>query len=181
MSLHLIHGDITTFDRADAIVNAGNETLLGCFTPGHTCLDCQIHAKAGPQLHAECKRIMSDRQARISEAILTPGYKLPAKWIVHANGPDANRCGVRMDLLADTYRNCLELARRNGLRSIAFPTISTGLFGYPKHESAKVVIDAVHEWLRERASTMDVYFVVYEDQDYWSYTRTLRENYHGMF
>ena len=181
MSLHLVRGDITTFDRADAIVNAGNETLLGCFTPEHNCLDHQIHAKAGPQLHADCKRIMKNTTARISEAIITPGYRLPAKWIVHANGPDANRCGVRMDLLADTYRNCLELARRNGLHSIAFPTISTGLYGHPKKESAGVAVDAVHGWLEEHGSGMDVYFVAYDDEDYWAYTRALREKHPGFF
>jgi len=174
----LVRGDITRFAEADAIVNPGNETLLGCFTPGHTCLDNQIHARAGPELHRVCAAIMQSRTAQPGECILTEGFCLPARHVIHAYGPNVHLLGeVRPDLLMQTYQNCLTIAAQHNLRSVAFPTISTGLYGYPKQDAAAVAFRAVVQWMKRATpdtSLRQVFFVVFDEEDDRAYKECIR-------
>jgi len=135
MKLEIIKGDITVLS-VDAIVNAANSSLLG-----GGGVDGAIHRAAGPELLKECKLIRKDYPAGlpVGHAVITKGYHLPAKYVIHTVGPVYSEEEHPELLLADCYRNCLELAEKNNLSSIAFPAISTGIFGYPKSEALKVV------------------------------------------
>ena len=140
-------GDITK-EVADAIVNAANSTLLG-----GGGVDDAIHRSGGPAILEECKRIRATTYPDglpTGSAVITTGGDLPAKHVIHTVGPIYGRHGGReADLLAACYRNCVRLAVEHGLKSIAFPSISTGAYGYPKHEAAKVVGPTVTELLSE--------------------------------
>lgn len=164
-------GDITTLD-ADAIVNAANSQMLGCFVPNHRCIDNAIHTYAGIQLRLACKRIMDEQgnEEPAGTAKLTPGFNLPAAHVLHTVGPIVPT-GVPSEhdreLLASCYRSCLELAASHGLRSVAFCCISTGEFRYPNREAAKVAIQAVRSFRREHPnqSQMKVVFNVFKTVD----------------
>ena len=166
--LRLWRGDITTL-AADAIVNAANSQMLGCWVPGHHCIDNAIHTFAGVQLRAECARIMEAQghEEPTGAAKITGAYNLPAKHVVHTVGPIAN--GHPTDLhrrqLASCYRSCLDLAAENGLRSIAFCCISTGVFGFPQHEATQIAVRTVREWLEASNSDMTVVFNVFGSDD----------------
>jgi O-acetyl-ADP-ribose deacetylase (regulator of RNase III) len=161
----LLQGSILEL-KADAIVNPGNESLLGCFTPGHNCLDHQIHEKAGSQLTKDCKTIMKGKTAKEGDCIITPAYHLPCKFVIHTYGPNAHEVGIRPDLLALTYTNCLELAKKNKLKIVCFPTISTGLFGYPIEEAAEVAYSTVKKWLQKNPGSIEkVYLVTYDEKN----------------
>ena len=168
--------DITNFSKADAIVNAGNETLCGCFTVEHRCLDNQIHKKSGLDLYKECYGIMKGKLASPGDVIITKGYNLPAHYVIHAYGPDCNRVGKRSDLLMKTYENCLEVARKNKLKSIAFPCISTGIYGYPKSEAAIVAVSTINKWLTNNPNALEkIYIIVYDEIDNISYRNLLNK------
>ena len=148
--LVLWQGDITRLD-ADAIVNAANSQLLGCFRPGHNCIDNVIHSAAGLQLRQECARIMREQghEEPTGRAKLTGAYNLPAQAVLHTVGPiitgpltDRDR-----ELLASCYRSCMSLAREHGLRTLAFCCISTGVFRFPKPEAARIAVETVKESL----------------------------------
>ncbi len=179
--LVLWQGDITTL-KTDAIVNAANSQLLGCFQPSHVCIDNVIHAKAGPRLREDCEVIM-DLQGHLEptgSAKITRGYHLPSKYILHTVGPivpDGTPVTItQRNQLHSCYTSCLSLAAEvPSVRSVAFCGISTGLFGYPKDQAATVAIQAVCEWLMRNPGRMDrVLFNVFANEDWDAYARIFR-------
>lgn len=168
-------GDITRL-AADAIVNAANSQMLGCFVPMHTCIDNCIHTFAGVQLRAECSRQMNQLRIRYGRdyeqptavPMLTDGYNLPAKKIVHIVGPivEGQLTKALEQDLADCYRNTLDLCTENGLRSVAFCCISTGVFRFPNRRAAEIAVKTVSKWLDEHKGQIDrVIFNVFIDED----------------
>ena len=167
--LVLWQGDITRL-RADAIVNAANSALLGCFHPCHGCIDNAIHSAAGLQLRDECFRLMEAQghPEPNGRAKLTGGYNLPARHVLHTVGPIVRGRVTQRDReeLASCYRACLELAAEHGLRSVAFCCISTGEFHFPNQEAAEIAVKTVREFLdRQAASIERVIFNVFKDLD----------------
>lgn len=168
-------GDITRL-AVDAIVNAANSQMLGCFVPMHTCIDNCIHSFAGIQLRAECSRQMSELRIRYGKdyeqptavPMLTDAYNLPAKKVIHIVGPIV-RYGLTPELeksLADCYRNTLDMCLDNGLKSVAFCCISTGVFHFPNRRAAEIAVDTVTKWLSEHDWQMErVIFNVFKDDD----------------
>ncbi len=165
--LVLWQGDITRLD-ADAIVNAANSQLLGCFRPGHNCIDNVIHSAAGLQLREECAAIMrrQGHEEPTGQAKLTGGYNLPAKHVLHTVGPIVSGPLTEEDrfLLSSCYRSCLALAEDQGLKSVAFCCISTGVFRFPKDEAARIAVSTVKECL-ENSSIEKVIFCVHGDEN----------------
>lgn len=162
-------GDITRL-RADAIVNAANSQMLGCFQPLHGCIDNMIHTMAGVQLRYRCSQIMHERgrEADTAEVIVTPGYDLPARYVLHTVGPIVQTYSVTgrggrstptskdCEALAACYRNCLDAAAQAGCSTVAFCGISTGVFGFPKPEAAHIAVQTVRQWLDGRDSAPSV-------------------------
>ena len=172
----LWQGDITRLS-ADAIVNAANAALLGCFIPCHRCIDNAIHSAAGLQLRAECAALM-ERQGHPEEtgtAKITQGYNLPARHVIHTVGPIVS--GALTDphraQLASCYRSCLSLAAERGLRSIAFCCISTGEFHFPRAAAAEIAVREVRDFLTRDTSIERVVFNVFKDEDRHIYERLL--------
>ena len=167
--LVLWQGDITRL-RADAIVNAANSALLGCFVPCHGCIDNAIHSAAGLQLRDECNQLMlaQGRPEPNGRAKLTRGYNLPARYVLHTVGPIVRGRVTQQDRadLASCYRACLELAAEHGLRSVAFCCISTGEFHFPNQEAAEIAVTTVRTFLdRHTTSIEKVIFNVFKDLD----------------
>ena len=182
--LALWQGDITCL-AVDAIVNAANSQMLGCFQPCHSCIDNCIHTYAGIQLRAECHRQMQVLRLRYGREyeqptalpMLTDGYNLPAKKVVHIVGPivyDGLTPKLESDL-ADCYRNTLDLCAENGLRSVAFCSISTGVYRFPKERAAEIAVRTVTDWLAAHPGRMDrIIFNVFSDRDRCNYEQKLR-------
>lgn len=175
--LALWQGDITAL-RIDAIVNAANSALLGCFVPGHHCIDNAIHTFAGVQLRQACSDIMR-AQAHpepTGAAKITPAFNLPARFVVHTVGPITNGhpTEAQRRQLADCYASCLRAAEGAGCASIAFCCISTGEFRYPAAEAARVAIDAVRAYLDGGSAIDRVVFNVFLDKDQAIYERLLQ-------
>ena len=179
--LSLWQGDITRL-QADAIVNAANSQMLGCFVPLHACIDNCIHTYAGVQLRAECARQMEALRAKYGPdyeqptavPLLTKGYSLPAKHVIHIVGPIVMGplTPVHERELAACYRNTLDLCRKEGLRSVAFCCISTGVFRFPAPRASEIAVKTVQSWLRENPGRMDrVIFNVFTDTDRRLYER----------
>ena len=177
-------GDITRLS-VDAIVNAANSLMLGCFVPMHTCIDNCIHTFAGVQLRAECNRQMNQLRIRYGRdyeqptavPMLTDGYNLPAKKIVHIVGPivDGRLTKALEQDLANCYRNTLDLCAENGLRSVAFCCISTGVFRFPNRRAAEIAVETVGKWLNEHKGQIDrVIFNVFKDEDKAYYEEQLQ-------
>ena len=176
-------GDITRL-AVDAIVNAANSQMLGCFVPMHTCIDNCIHSFAGIQLRAECSRQMSELRIRYGKdyeqptavPMLTDAYNLPTKKVIHIVGPIV-RYGLTPELeksLADCYRNTLDMCLDNGLKSVAFCCISTGVFHFPNRRAAEIAVDTVTKWLSEHDGQMErVIFNVFKDDDWDIYKELL--------
>ena len=166
--LSLWPGDITRL-RADAIVDADNAALLGCFAPCHGCIDNAIHSAAGLQLRDECARIMraQGHPEPVGRAKLTRGYNLPARFVLHTVGPQIRDRVTWRDRrgLAACYRSCLELAAEHGLETVAFCCISTGEFRFPRQEAAEIAVRTVTEFLRRSTSIRKVIFNVFQDAD----------------
>ena len=181
--ISLWQGDITRL-AVDAIVNAANSQMLGCFVPMHSCIDNCIHTFAGIQLRADCARQMNrlraqhgpDYEQPTAVPMLTDGYNLPARKVIHIVGPiveDALTDALERDL-ADCYKNTLDLCRENGLRSVAFCCISTGVFRFPGERAAEIAVKAVADWLNAHPGAMDrVVFNVFKDEDKGYYERLI--------
>lgn len=172
-------GDITRL-AADAIVDADNSALLGCFCPCHGCIDNAIHSAAGLQLRDECNEIMQKQghMEPTGQAKLTRAYNLPAQYILHTVGPIIQSRVTTRDReeLASCYRSCLELAAEHGLKSVAFCCISTGEFHFPNREAAEIAVKTVTEFLRRDTSIRKVIFNVFKDLDAEIYRELLGEN-----
>ena len=172
----LWQGDITTL-AADAIVNAANSQMLGCFVPCHGCIDNAIHSAAGVQLRLECARVMSEQgtEEPTGRAKITKAYNLPCRYVLHTVGPIIYREVTRKDceLLASCYRSCLELAGAYGLKSVAFCCISTGEFHFPNELAAKIAVQTIRAYLLENKNGMEVIFNVFKDTDYTIYKKLL--------
>ena len=176
-NIYLWQGDITTL-KVDTIVNAANKALLGCFIPHHRCIDNAIHSKAGVQLRQECFDIMQKQgeYEKTGQAKLTSGYNLPAKYVLHTVGPIIYDKVEESDkeLLASCYRNCLELAVKNGIKSIAFCCISTGEFRFPNELAAEIAVLAVRTFFKNNPeSKIKVIFNVFKDSDFDIYRKVL--------
>ena len=174
--IYLWQGDITRLS-VDAIVNAANNKLLGCFAPNHKCIDNEIHTFAGIELRMECARTTEymDMPEKTGVARMTYGYNLPAKHVIHTVGPiiyEAVTDNERREL-ASCYRSCLQLANAYNLHSIAFCCISTGEFRFPNEEAARIAVHTVRTYLKETNSKIKVVFNVFKDIDYDIYNKLL--------
>ena len=168
--IYVHKGDITQI-KADAIVNAANADGLGCFEYSHKCIDNVIHSKAGPGLRLECNIVLSGSKIATSDAIITDGYNLQAKYIIHVVGPiyNKNRHKECCTELSYSYSNCLKLADNNNLDSIVFCCISTGIYGFPQEIASQIAIMAVKNYLQTSGSKIKVIFCTYSDTDYEFY------------
>lgn len=174
--IYLWRGDITTL-QCDAIVNAANNQMLGCFCPNHSCIDNAIHTFAGIQLRLSCAEMMKKQghEEETGKAKITPAFNLPCKYILHTVGPiirghlKQHDC----DLLISCYRSCLKLAEQCNLKSIAFCCISTGEFHFPNDKAAKIAIQTVKEYKEQAQSEIEVIFNVFKENDYKIYNRLL--------
>lgn len=171
-NLYLWQGDITTL-RCDAIVNAANSGMTGCYYPNHRCIDNCIHTFAGIQLRLDCAEIMEKQgyPEPTGKAKITKAYNLPCKYVLHTVGPIIQGRVRKADeeLLASCYRSCLELAEENGLESVAFCCISTGEFHFPNQRAAEIAVQTV----RDYHGKIKVIFNVFKDMDYQIYQRLL--------
>lgn len=174
--IYLWMGDITTL-RCDAIVNAANSGMTGCYVPCHGCIDNCIHTYAGMQLRQECAAIMQEqgREEETGTVKITGAYNLPCKYILHTVGPIITGPLTRRDeeLLASCYRSCLELAERYSVKSIAFCCISTGEFHFPNDTAAEIAVRTVRGYRAEMKSDIRVIFNVFKDVDYEIYQNLL--------
>lgn len=157
MSIQIVLGDITKQEDVEAIVNAANTSLLG-----GGGLDGAVHWAAGPELLEECIKLHG---CKTGEAKITGGYELPCKYVIHTVGPIYRGGNDReAELLASAYRSSMQLALEKGIRSIAFPAVSTGRYGYPVEEAAKIAVGTVHDFYEEHEEDFDlVRFVLFED------------------
>lgn len=166
--LAVVRADIITL-RADAIVNAGNTSLIGCTAPLHACVDNAIHSAAGLQLREECAAIMEKRglPERTGTATVTAAYNLPAAHVIHTVGPIVTGRvePEQRELLASCYRSCLEAASERGFTTIAFPSISTGVFGYPAQAAAHLAVETVLDTLPACPTIEKVAFCVFHPDD----------------
>ena len=171
---YLWRGDITTLE-VDAIVNAANSQMLGCFAPNHGCIDNAIHTFAGVQLRLACHEIMQKQghEEPTGTAKITPGFNLPAKFVLHTVGPivSGRLAEKHCKELASCYQSCLALAVQNNLQSVAFCCISTGVFGFPQREAARIAVETVTAFQKD--CPIDVVFNVFKEADLAIYRRLL--------
>ena len=170
-------GDITRL-KVDAIVNAANNQMEGCYVPGHYCIDNAIHTYAGVQLRNDCHEMMKKQGflEPTGKAKITKAYNLPCLYILHTVGPMINGQVTPRDefLLASCYESCLRLADRHGIKTIAFCCISTGVFHYPQEQAAKIAIKTVQEYLKD-SKIEKVIFNVFTDEDEHIYSKLLEK------
>ena len=175
--LYLWQGDITTL-QCDAIVNAANSGMTGCYCPNHRCIDNAIHTFAGAQLRLACAEMMEQQGSPepTGQAKITPAYNLPCRYILHTVGPIITGRVTEQDcaLLASCYHSCLELAAEHGLESVAFCCISTGEFHFPNQKAAEIAVSTAREFLARDTSVKKVIFNVFKDLDKEIYEQLLR-------
>ena len=174
--LYLWQGDITTL-KCDAIVNAANSGMTGCYIPNHRCIDNAIHTYAGVELRLACAELMEQQghPEPTGPAKITPAFNLPCRYVLHTVGPiiDGRVTKEDKELLASCYRSCLELAAENGLESVAFCCISTGEFHFPNDLAAEIAVRTVKEFLKKQTSVKKVIFNVFKDLDKAIYEKQL--------
>ena len=174
--LYLWQGDITTL-KCDAIVNAANSGMTGCYIPNHRCIDNAIHTFAGMELRLACEELMEKQghSEPAGQAKITPAFNLPCRYVLHTVGPIIEGRVTERDreLLASCYRSCLELAAENGLESVAFCCISTGEFHFPNELAAETAVRTVKDYLKKQTSVKRVIFNVFKDFDRSIYARLL--------
>ena len=177
--LYLWQGDITTL-KCDAIVNAANSGMTGCYVPNHRCIDNAIHTFAGVELRLACAKLMEQQgyPEPTGQAKITPAFNLPCKYVLHTVGPIIGGRVTKEDekLLASCYRSCLELAAENGLESVAFCCISTGEFHFPNDLAAQIAVETVNRFMNRKTSVKKVIFNVFKDLDKEIYARLLGAN-----
>ena len=175
--IYLWQGDITTL-KCDAIINAANSGMTGCYVPNHRCIDNAIHTFAGVQLRLACDQIMQKQgyPEPTGQAKITPAFNLPCRYVIHTVGPIIADAPTKRDceLLASCYRACLELAAANNLESVAFCCISTGEFHFPNEQAAEIAVRTVEDFLHQPTSVKKVIFNVFKEIDKSIYTRLLR-------
>ena len=174
--VYLWQGDITTL-KCDAIVNAANSGMTGCYIPNHRCIDNAIHTYAGVELRLACEELM-EQQGYLEptgQAKITPAFNLPCRYVLHTVGPiiDGRVTQRDRELLASCYRSCLELAAENDLESVAFCCISTGEFHFPNDLAAEIAVQTVKEFLKKQTSVKKVIFNVFKDLDKAIYEKLL--------
>ncbi len=177
--LHEWQGDITRL-KVDAIVNAANSQMLGCFVPMHRCIDNAIHSAAGVQLRLACNDLMQGGVEPTGNARITPGFNLPARFILHTVGPivpTGRPLRTQEVQLASCYRSCLNLADEKGLESIAFCCISTGEFRFPNDLACEIAVSTVRSWMATHPDSFvkTVVFNTFKDIDHELYTSALAE------
>lgn len=176
--LHIWQGDITRL-KADAIVNAANSQMLGCWEPNHGCIDNIIHTMSGVQLRKACDDIMKQQgyPEPAGQAKITPAYNLPSRYVLHTVGPIVHGSlkEEQRQMLRSCYWNCLELAAEQGLSSVAFCCISTGVFGFPNEPAAQIAVNTVLEFLQKKTTISQVVFNVFKEED-----KILYQNLLGM-
>ena len=174
--IYVWQGDITTL-ACDAIVNAANSGMTGCYYPCHGCIDNAIHSYAGIQLRLECDAIIKAQghEEPTGTAKITEAYNLPCRYVLHTVGPIITGSLKKQDedLLASCYRSCLALAEEYGLKSIAFCCISTGEFRFPNQRAAEIAVETVREYRKQTGSEIEVIFNVFKDIDDYIYRELL--------
>ena len=177
--LYLWQGDITTL-RCDAIVNAANSGMTGCYVPNHRCIDNAIHTFAGVELRLACAELIEQQgfSEPTGQAKITPAFNLPCRYVLHTVGPIINGRVTEKDKsrLESCYRSCLELAAENGLESVAFCCISTGEFHFPNEQAAQIAVETVKQFMNRKTSVKKVIFNVFKDLDKAIYEKLLRAN-----
>ena len=175
--LYLWQGDITTL-KCDAIVNAANSGMTGCYIPNHRCIDNAIHTFAGVELRLACEELMEQQgyPEPTGQAKITPAFNLPCRYVLHTVGPIISDRVTKEDkeLLASCYRSCLNLAAENKLESVAFCCISTGEFHFPNDLAAEIAVRTVKEFLKKQTSVKKVIFNVFKDLDKAIYEKLLQ-------
>jgi len=174
--LYLWQGDITTL-KCDAIVNAANSGMTGCYIPNHRCIDNAIHTFAGVELRLACEEMMEQQgyPEPTGQAKITPAFNLPCRYVLHTVGPIISGRVTKEDkeLLASCYRSCLELAAENSLESVAFCCISTGEFHFPNEQAAQIAVETVKQFINRKTSVKKVIFNVFKDLDKAIYEKLL--------
>lgn len=177
--IYLWQGDITTM-KCDAVVNAANSGMTGCYIPNHRCIDNAIHTFAGMQLRLVCDNLMEQQgyPEPAGDAKITPAFNLPSRYVLHTVGPviSGKVKKYERELLASCYRSCLELAAENKLESVAFCCISTGEFHFPNELAAEIAVQSVKEFFRLQTGVKKVIFNVFKDLDKNIYQKLLGAN-----
>ena len=176
--IYVWRGDITRL-AVSAIVNAANSGMTGCYVPCHNCIDNCIHTFAGVQLRNKCGEIVEAQghEEATGQAKITPAYNLPCKYVIHTVGPivQGRLTAEHEHLLGSCYRNCLELADKNGAESIAFCCISTGVFMFPNERAAEIAVETVRTYRCEAGSRIKVVFNVFKEEDERIYRKLLNK------